>query len=116
MAANIQGSRPSTVRLIALLEEYGYVGSAYYEKGEAGGRKNCRDDFLEMVGLHPDSRSIPSYQSEILPECRRFIGVVETRSEALVKKVRHCLKTYVPQLPAEFIVVPGNGEAEEVAE
>jgi len=120
MAANIQRvTTRSTVRLIAFtLEEYGYVGSAYYaRKVKREGERIVGMISLEMVGFTGRRQKYPvTINPKYYPNVGDFIGVVgNQRSEALVEKVRHCLKTYVPQLPAEFIVVPGNGEGLEEA-
>jgi len=118
MAAHIQRvTTRSTVRLIAFtLEEYGYVGSTYYaRKAKREGEKVVGMISLEMVGFTARRQKYPAYiNPKYYPNVGDFIGIVgNQRSEALVEKVRQCLKTYVPQLPAEFIVVPGNGEGLE---
>ena len=118
MAANIQRvTTRSTVRLIAFtLEEYGYVGSTYYaRKVKREGEKIVGMISLEMVGFTARQQKYPvTINPKYYPNVGDFIGIVgNQRSEALLGKVRQCLKTYVPQLPAEFITVPGNGEGLE---
>ena len=43
-----------------------------------------------------------------------FIGVIgNERSKTLLEKVQRSFRTYVPQLPSEFLLVPKNGESIE---
>ena len=118
VAANIQRvTTRSTVRLIAFtLEECGYVGSTYHaRKIKQEGEQIAGMIALEMVGFTGRQQKYPiTINPKYYPNVGDFIGIVgNQRSEPLLEKVRKCLRTYVPQLPAEFIVVPGNGEGLE---
>ena len=118
VAANIQRvTTRSTVRLIAFtLEECGYVGSTYHaRKVKQEGEQIAGMIALEMVGFTGRQQKYPiTINPKYYPNVGDFIGIVgNQRSEPLLEKVRKCLRTYVPQLPAEFIVVPGNGEGLE---
>jgi hypothetical protein len=45
-----------------------------------------------------------------------FIGIIgNERSEPFLERVVHSFKTGIPQLPVEFLLVPGNGEGMEEA-
>jgi hypothetical protein len=106
-----------TVRFIAFaLEEYGYVGSTVHaKKAKKEGTKIEGMISLEMVGFTAPTQNYPStINSKYYPSVGDFIGIVgNNRSKALLERVRSSLKSHIPQLPAEFLVVPGNGEGLE---
>ena len=118
IARNIQSvSLEGTVRLIAFtLEEYNFVGSARYaerlkkEKEEILGMMS-----LEMVGFTGPRQNYPPYlDPKYYPNVGDFIAIVgNERSQKLLEKVCQSFKTHIPQLPLEFLVVPGNGERME---
>jgi aminopeptidase YwaD len=118
VARNIQAvSLDSTVRLIAFcLEEYGYIGSAHY----VGSLKKGEEEILgmlslEMVGFTGPRQNYPPYLNpKYYPNVGDFIAVIgNERSKELLEKVCQSFKTHIPQIPLEFIVVPGNGEGME---
>jgi aminopeptidase YwaD len=98
------------------LEEYGYVGSTYHAK-RARDRAETIDGMisLEMLGFTgPRQKYPPTIDPKYYPNVGDFIGVVgNERSKGLLEEVRRVFRTYIPQLPAEFISVPGNGEGLE---
>jgi Zn-dependent M28 family amino/carboxypeptidase len=109
--------RGATVKFIAFtLEEYGYVGSTHHaRKVKKEGTKIEGMISLEMVGFTAPTQNYPStIDPKYYPSVGDFIGIVgNKRSEALLNKVRASLKNHIPQLPAEFLTVPGNGEGFE---
>jgi len=118
VARNIQKvSLDSTIRLIAFsLEEYGYIGSTYYaERAKREGEKIVGMISLEMVGFTNSRQNYPSYiNPKYYPNVGDFIGIIGNEgSKALLEKVYRCFRTYVPRLPMEFLLVPGNGERME---
>jgi aminopeptidase YwaD len=114
VARNIQRiSLGSTLKLIAFgLEEYGYVGSLYYA---ARARREREEIYgmisLEMVGFTGPRQNYPSYvDPKYYPPVGDFIGIVgNENSKALLEVVRRTFKTQIPQLPSEYLLVPGNG-------
>jgi aminopeptidase YwaD len=118
VARHVQGvSLGSTVRLVAFsLEEYGYVGSTHYanktkqQDGQVIGMFS-----LEMVGFTGPKQNYPLYMGpKHYPNVGDFIGIVgNKRSDGLLGGVRQILKTHAPELPVEFLSVPGNGEGLE---
>jgi aminopeptidase YwaD len=118
IARNIQSvSLEGTVRLIAFtLEECNFVGSARYveslkrEKEEILGMIS-----LEMVGFTGPRQDYPPYlDPKYYPNTGDFIAIVGNEgSKKLLEKVCYSFKNHVPQLPLEFLVVPGNGEKME---
>ncbi len=118
IARNIQSvSLEGTVRLIAFtLEEYNFVGSARYvenlkkEKEEILGMIS-----LEMVGFTGPRQDYPPYlDPKYYPNTGDFIAIVgNERSQKLLERVRQSFKTHIPELPLEFVLVPGNGEEME---
>jgi Zn-dependent M28 family amino/carboxypeptidase len=120
VARNIQKiSLGSTLKLIAFgLEEYGYVGSIRFAERARRGREEIRGMIsLEMVGFTGPRQDYPSYMDpKVYPVVGDFIGIVgNENSKALLEVVRRTFKTQIPQLPSEFLLVPGNGvEMEEV--
>jgi aminopeptidase YwaD len=107
----------ATVRFIAFtLEEYGYVGSTLHaKKAKKEGTKIEGMISLEMVGFTAPTQNYPFYiDPKYYPSVGDFIGVVANKKSApLMEKVRSSLKRNIPQLPAEFLTVPGNGEGLE---
>jgi len=107
----------ATVRFIAFtLEEYGYVGSIHHaKKVKKEGTKIEGMISLEMVGFTAPTQNYPFYiDPKFYPSVGDFVGVVANKkSAALLEKVRSSLKRNIPQLPAEFLTVPGNGEGLE---
>ena len=105
-----------TVRLIAFsLEEVDQVGSAHY----AGMARKTGEEILgmislEMVGFTGPKQNYPPYLNpKHYPNVGDFIGIIgNERSNVLLEKVRRSFAS-IPQLPAEFLVVPGNGEGME---
>ena len=118
VARNIQKiSLGSTLKLVAFtLEECGYAGSVHYaERAREGGEKILGMISLEMVGFTGPRQDYPPYlDPKYYPNVGDFIGIVgNERSEALWEIVRRSFKTHIPQLPSEFLLVPGNGEGME---
>ncbi len=112
---NIQSvSVEKTVRLIAFtLEEYGYIGSVHY----VNGLKKEKEEILgmislEMVGFTGPRQDYPPYlDPKYYPMVGDFIAIVgNKRSQKLLERVCLSFKTNIPELPLEFLVVPGNGE------
>ncbi len=107
----------STVKLVAFsLEEYDFVGSTHYVKSlKKGGQEILGMISLEMVGFTGSKQSYPSYLNpKYYPNVGDFIAIVgNERSKRLQEKVCQSFKTHVPQLPLEFLIVPGNGEGME---
>jgi hypothetical protein len=118
IARNIQSvSLEGTVRLVAFtLEEYSFVGSARYveslkkEKEEILGMIS-----LEMVGFTGPRQDYPPYlDPKYYPNTGDFIAIIGNEgSKKLLEKVCHSFKTHIPQLPLEFLIVPGKGEKME---
>jgi len=118
VARNIQGvPLECTVRLIAFcLEEYGYVGSAHYVESLKKGKEEILGMIsLEMVGFTGPRQNYPPYLNpKYYPNVGDFIAIIgNERSKELLEKVCQSFKTHIPQIPLEFIVVPGNGERME---
>jgi aminopeptidase YwaD len=118
VARNIQAvPLDSTVRLIAFcLEEYGYIGSTHYvENLKKGEEKILGMISLEMVGFTGPRQNYPPYLNpKCYPNVGDFIAIVgNERSRELLERVCQSFKTYIPQIPLEFIIVPGNGEGME---
>jgi len=118
VARNIQRVHlGSTIRLIAFnLEEYGYIGSTYYaDRARREGEKIIGMISLEMVGFTHSRQNYPPYiNPKYYPNVGDFIGIIgNERSKALLEKVYQSLRMHIPQLPTEFLFVPGNGEGME---
>ena len=118
VARNIQNiPLNSTLKLIAFsLEENGYVGSAHYaEKVKKEGEKVLGMISLEMVGFTGPKQDYPPYLNpKHYPNVGDFIGIIgNERSKGLLERVHRSFKTSVPQLPSEFLLVPGNGDGME---
>jgi len=107
----------STLKLIAFaLEEYGYAGSGHYaEQAKREGEKILGMISLEMVGFTGLKQNYPPYLNpKYYPSVGDFIGIIgNERSKELLEMVRRSFKTHIPQLPSEFLTVPGNGEGME---
>lgn len=107
----------STVRLIAFnLEEYGYIGSIHYaEKAKRTGEKVLGMISLEMVGYtHPRQNYPPYLNPEYYPQVGDFIAIIgNERSKGFLDRVCASFRKNTPQLPVEFLLVPGNGEGME---
>ena len=120
VARNIQAvPLGSTVRLIAFsLEEYDYGGSAHYVEGlKKGGEEILGMISVEMVGFTAPRQDYPPYLNpKHYPNVGDFIAIIgNERSKKLLEKVCQSFKTNSPQLPLEFLIVPGNGEGMEEA-
>jgi len=106
-----------TLKLIAFaLEEYGYAGSLHYAAvAKRKEEKIIGMISLESVGFTCPRQDYPFYVNpKLYPAVGDFIGIIgNTRSEGLLEVVRRSLKTQIPQLPSEFLIVPGNGEGME---
>jgi aminopeptidase YwaD len=118
VARNIQKvSLGCTLKLIAFaLEECDYAGSIHYaERAREGGEKILGMISLEMVGFTGPRQDYPPYlDPKYYPNVGDFIVIIgNERSEALWENVRRSFKTHIPQLPSEFLLVPGNGEGME---
>jgi aminopeptidase YwaD len=118
MARNIQSvSLKGTVRLIAFsLEEYDYIGSTHYVESLKKGKEVILGMIsLEMVGFTGSGQDYPPYlEPKYYPNVGDFIAIVgNERSQKLLEKVCQSFKTHIPQLPLEFLMVPGNGEGME---
>ena len=104
----------STLKLIAFaLEEYGYVGSLRYaERAKKEGETILGMISLEMVGFTGPRQDYPFYlDPKQYPPVGDFIGIVGNEgSKALLESFRRAFKTQIPQLPSEFLLVPGKGE------
>ena len=107
----------STIRFIAFsLEEYEFAGSAHY----VGSLKKGEEEILamislEMVGFTGPKQDYPSYiNPKYYPNVGDFIAIIgNERSKQLLEKVCSVFKTRVPELPSEYLMVPGNGEGME---
>lgn len=118
VARNIQKiSLGSTLKLIAFtLEECGYAGSIHYaENARKMGEEILGMISLETVGFTGPRQNYPPYiDPKYYPNVGDFIGVIgNERSKALLEVVHQSFKIHIPQLPSEFLLVPGNGEGME---
>ena len=118
IARNIQSvSLEGTVRLIAFsLEEYDYIGSTHYIESVKKGKEEILGMIsLEMVGFTGPRQDYPPYlDPKHYPNVGDFIAIIgNERSKKLLEKVCQSFKTHIPQLPLEFLMVPGNGEGME---
>jgi Zn-dependent M28 family amino/carboxypeptidase len=112
-SASLEG----TVRLIAFsLEEYDFIGSAHYVESLKKGEEEIVGMIsLEMVGFTGPKQNYPPYlDPKYYPNVGDFIAIIgNERSQKLLEKVCQSFKTHLPQLPLEFLSVPGNGEGME---
>jgi aminopeptidase YwaD len=120
VARNIQAvPLDLTLKLIAFsLEEYDYAGSTHYaENARKRGEEILGMISLEMVGFTSPRQNYPHYLNpKQYPNIGDFIGIIgNDRSRTLTERVRRSFKTYIPQLPSEFLIIPGNGEGMEEA-
>ena len=118
IARNLESvSLEGTVRLIAFtLEEYNYIGSSHYVEGLKEGKEEILGMIsLEMVGFTGPRQDYPPYlDPKYYPNVGDFIAIVgNERSQKLLEKVCQSFKRNIPELPLEFLVVPGNGERTE---
>jgi Zn-dependent M28 family amino/carboxypeptidase len=118
VARNIQAvPLDNTVRLIAFsLEEYDYVGSTHYvERLRKGEEEILGMISIEMVGFTGSRQDYPPYLNpKYYPNVGDFIAIIgNERSKELLEKACQSFKTHIPQLPLEFLMVPGNGEGME---
>jgi aminopeptidase YwaD len=118
IARNIQSvSLEGSVRLIAFsLEEYNYIGSTHYVENLKKGREEILGMIsVEMVGFTGPRQDYPPYLNpKHYPNVGDFIAIVgNEKSKKLLEKVCQSFKTDIPQLPLEFLIVPGNGEGME---
>ena len=118
IARNIQSvSLEGTVRLVAFtLEEYGYIGSAHYVESLKKGKEEILGMIsLEMVGFTGPRQDYPPYlDPKYYPNVGDFIAIVgNERSTKLLEKVCQSFKIHIPDLPLEFLLVPGNGKGME---
>ena len=112
-------SLDSSVRLVAFcLEEYGFIGSTRYaERANREGERILGMISLEMVGFTHPRQNYPHYiNPKYYPNVGDFIGVIgNEKSKVLLENVQRSLKTSIPHLPSEYLIVPGNGEGMEEA-
>ncbi len=105
-----------TVRFIAFsLEESDFAGSTYYVNDLEQEEEILGMISLEMVGFTGPNQHYPPYiNPKYYPNVGDFIAIIgNERSKELLEKVHRSFKTRVPELPAEFLIVPGNGEGME---
>jgi len=106
-----------TVRFVAFsLEEYEFAGSAQYADSLKKGEEEILGMIsLEMVGFTGPKQNYPSYiNPKFYPNVGDFIAIIgNERSKQLLEKVCRTFKIRVPDLPSEFLIVPGNGEGME---
>ena len=109
----------SSVRLVAFsLEEYGFIGSAHHaEEARKKGEKIVGMISLEMVGFTDPRQTYPhTVNPKYYPNVGDFIGIIgNEKSKVLLENVQRSLKTSIPHLPSEYLIVPGNGEGMEEA-
>ena len=108
-----------SVRFIAFsLEEYNFIGSAHYvEKLKKGEEEILGMISLEMVGFTGPKQNYPApINPKYYPNVGDFIAMVgNERSKELLGNICRSFKTHIPQLPLEFLIVPGKGEGMEEA-
>ena len=106
-----------TVRFIAFtLEENNFIGSTHYvEKLKKGEEEVLGMISLEMVGFTGPKQNYPPYLNpKYYPNVGDFIAIIgNERSKELLGKICKSFKTHIPQLPLEFLIVPGKGEGME---
>jgi Peptidase family M28 len=96
------------------LEEYGLLGSLIHGREVQRAGISVRGMIsLEMLAYtddRPGSQRLPPHLAKLYPNVGNFIGVCGNEgSRALVHAVCDAMRS-VPELPVEFIVVPGKGE------
>jgi aminopeptidase YwaD len=106
-----------TVRFIAFsLEEYNFIGSTHYvEKLKKGKEEVLGMISLEMVGFTGPNQNYPPYLNpKYYPNVGDFIAIIgNERSKECLGKICKSFRTHIPQLPLEFLIVPGKGEGME---
>ena len=109
----------STIRLVAFsLEEYGFIGShRHAERAKREGERIVGMISVEMVGFTHSRQAYPPYlDPKYYPNVGDFIAIIgNERSRAFTEKVYRSFRAGVPGLPAEYLVVPENGERTEEA-
>jgi Zn-dependent M28 family amino/carboxypeptidase len=118
VARNIQAIPLSmTLKLIAFsLEEVGYIGSTHYaEDAKKRGDQIFGMISLEMVGFTGLKQNYPVYLNpKYYSNIGDFIGIIANeRSKALMGRIQKSIKTHIPQLPSEYLLVPKNGDGME---
>jgi len=109
-----QGPCKARLQLVAYdLEEYGLVGSFIHSRELAKARTSLRGMIsLEMLGFtdpRPGSQMMPPALMGRYPNVGTFIGIVGNEASSdLLQTVTAAMKS-VPDLPVEFIAVPGDG-------
>jgi aminopeptidase YwaD len=106
-----------TVKMIAFtLEEYDFVGSTHYaEEAKRRGEQIVGMISLEMIGYTGPRQDYPAYLNpKYYPNVGDFIGIIGNEgSKGLLEGLRRSFITHIPELPSEFILIPGNGEVME---
>ncbi len=98
------------------LEEYGFVGSRIMAERLRKERESIAGMIsLEMLGyrVHESgSQKYPPYvDPSQYPDKGDFIAIVGNEpSQDLTYKIAETLRSQVPQLPVEYLVLPGTGE------
>lgn len=120
LARNLQTmSLKNTVRLIAFsLEEYDFVGSTHYVVHlRKGGEEILGMISVEMVGFISSKQNYPStFDPKQYPNVGDFIALIgNEKSKKFVQSVCQSFRNKVPELPLEYLLVPGNGEGMEEA-
>lgn len=98
------------------LEEYGLIGSkAYVEKLISEKTVVSGMISLEMVGYRnrqPGSQTYPPYvDPSKYPDTGDFIAVVGNEpSQELAISIASKMKEHVPELPVEYLILPGKGD------
>jgi hypothetical protein len=118
VARNIQTVQVNgSIRFIAFsLEEYNFIGSTHsVEKLKKGEEEIIGMISLEMVGFTGPKQNYPPYLNpKYYPNVGDFIAMIgNERSKELLESVCRSFKTHIPQLPFEFLIVPGTGEGLE---
>jgi Zn-dependent M28 family amino/carboxypeptidase len=109
------GPFPSRLQLASYdLEEAGllgsYVHSRQLRKTGTAVHGMISLEMLAYTDQRPGSQRLPPHLAHLYPHVGNFIGVCGNEaSRDLLQAVTAALKT-VPELPVEFIAVPGNGE------
>jgi aminopeptidase YwaD len=110
-----RGPFKARLQLVAYdLEEYGLIGS-YLHSGELrlADAEVVGMMSLEMLGYtdpRPGGQNLPAHLEGLYPDVGDFIGVCGNEASAgFLQTVVEGMKA-VPDLPVEFIAVPGNGE------
>ena len=99
------------------LEEYGFVGSRLYANSLKGQTEEVLGMIsLEMLGYRnkkPGSQTYPTYvDASKYPNRGDFIALVGNEPSAeLTRTIEKGMKQTVPNLPIEYLIVPGRGDA-----